>query len=84
MNYHNISDRARQIVSEFKTALMKIRQDDEAIFDLWQFEIDALLKAGLIEPEPPRGWFSRIFGRGIQYRVTQGFPNVIIYKRVLA
>ena len=81
MNYHNISDQARHTVSEFKTALMKTRQDDEVFFNLWQYEIDALLKAGLIEPEPARGWFSRIFGRGLQYRVTRGFPNVIIYKR---
>ena len=83
MIYYNASDKARQTVSDFKGALTKSRDDDEAIFDLWQFEIDALLKAGLIEPEPPRGWFSRIFGRGIQYRVTQGFPNVIIYKRAI-
>ena len=82
MNYHNISDQARHTVSEFKTALMKTRQDDEAFFNLWQYEIDALLKAGLIEPEPPKGLFDRIFGRGLQYRVTKGFPNVIIYKRV--
>ena len=83
MNYHNISDQARQTVSDFKGALTKIRHDDEVFFNLWEYEIDALLKAGLIEPEPARGWFSRIFGRGIQYRVTQGFPNVIIYKRAI-
>ena len=81
MQYHNTSDQARQTVIEFKVALTKLRQDDEAFFNLWEYEIDALLKAGLIEPEPARGWFSRIFGRGIQYRVTRGFPNVIIYKR---
>lgn len=83
MNYHNISDKARQTVSDFKGALTKIRHDDEAFFNLWQYEIDALLKAGLIEPEPPRGWFDRIFWRGMQYRVTKGFPNVIIYKRAI-
>ena len=81
MQYHNISDRARQAVSEFKGVLTKARHDDELVFSLWEIEIDALLKAGLIEPEPARGWFDRIFWRGQQFRVTQGYPNIIIYNR---
>ena len=81
MKYYNASDKARETISEFKATLMKTRHDDEVIFNLWRYEIDALLKAGLIEPEPARGWFDRIFGRGLQYRVTKGYPNVIIYKR---
>ena len=81
MQYHNISDRARQAVSEFKDVLKRTNENDEVFFDLWEIEIDALLKAGLIYPEPASGWFDRIFGRGICYRVTKGYPNIIIYKR---
>jgi len=81
MQHHNISDRARQAVSEFKDVLKRTNENDEVFFNLWEIEIDALLKAGLIKPEPARGWFDRIFGRGICYRVTKGYPNIIIYKR---
>jgi hypothetical protein len=81
MQYHNISARARQAVSDFKAVLAKTGHDDELFFNLWEIEIDALLKAGLIEPEPARGWFDRFFWRGQQFRVTQGYPNIIIYNR---
>lgn len=81
MQHHNISDRARQAVSEFNAILKRANNDDEVFFSLWQYEINALLKAGLIYPEPASGWFDRIFGRGICYRVTKGYPNIIIYKR---
>lgn len=81
MQHHNISDRARQVVNEFNAILKRANNDDEVFFSLWQYEINALLKAGLIYPEPASGWFDRIFGRGICYRVTKGYPNIIIYKR---
>jgi len=81
MQYHNISDRARQAVSEFKDVLKRTNENDEVFFNLWEIEIDALLKAGLIYPEPASGWFDRVIWRGIHYRVTKGYPNIIIYKR---
>jgi hypothetical protein len=83
MNYSNTSEHARQVVNEFNAILKRANNDDEVFFSLWQYEIDALLKAGLIEPEPPRNWFSRIFGSGQRYRVTKGYPNIIIYKRTI-
>ena len=81
MNYSNTSEHARHAVSEFNAILKRVNNDDEVFFSLWQYEINALLKAGLIEPEPASGWFDRIFWRGQQFRVTQGYPNIIIYKR---
>lgn len=81
MNYSNTSEHARQVVNEFNAILKRANNDDEVFFSLWQYEINALLKAGLIYPEPASGWFDRIFGRGICYRVTKGYPNIIIYKR---
>jgi hypothetical protein len=83
MYYINKTDNARKAVNEFSNFLKRTDVRDEMIFILSHDEIDALLKEGLIEPEPPRGWFSRIFGRGHQYRVPQGYPNIIIHKRAM-
>jgi hypothetical protein len=81
VNYSNTSEHARKAIRQFNAILKRANNDDEVFFSLWQYEINALLKAGLIEPEPARGWFDRIFWRGQQFRVTQGYPNIIIYKR---
>ena len=81
MNYSNTSEHARHAVSEFNAILKRVNNDDEVFFSLWQYEINALLKAGLIYPEPASGWFDRVIWRGIHYRVTKGYQNIIIYKR---
>jgi len=81
VNYSNTSEHARKAIRQFNAILKRVNNDDEVFFSLWQYEINALLEAGLIEPEPARGWFDRIFWRGQQFRVTQGYPNIIIYKR---
>ena len=81
MQYHNTSEHARKAIRQFNAILKRANNDDGLVFNLWQHEINALLEAGLIEPEPASGWFDRIFWRGQQFRVTQGYPNIIIYNR---
>jgi hypothetical protein len=81
MKYVNQSDKERDAINQFKSILLISNKEDEIIFNLWDYEIAALLRERVIEPEPPKGWFDRIFWHGKQYRVVKGYPNVIIYKR---
>ena len=81
MKHFNQSDKERDVVIEFNRILNRSNSEDKVIFDLWDYEIASLVKEGLIEPEPLRSWFDKIFWRNKQWRVVTGYPNAIIYKR---
>ena len=84
MQIFNRSETARSIVIQYNNWLSQTKPDDEVDFHLWEYEISALLKAGLIEPAPLQGWFDKIFWRGQQFRSTSaGYPNITIYKKAL-
>lgn len=79
----NISEKKRQTVREFQRLLEENSPEDEVEFSLSSFQIETLLEANLIYPEPSQNWFDKIFWSGMQFRVRSGFgyPEVKIFKQ---
>ena len=79
MDMFNVSEYERKTVDRFKRYLSEMQENDRAQFQMYPGEIDALVNAGLIKRDRRQGAFQRFMMP--RWVVTQGYPNVAIYKK---
>lgn len=82
MYVYNHTEFKRKTIREYNRVIEQWSPEDQIELTLKPDEISVLLESGLIEPVPAKGWFDKIFWRGMQFRSTSaGYPNITIYKK---